>query len=327
MARSGRRSSETRNRPRFRAVLAVTVLTMLVTALGAPSASAKVRVPSVGVWLGAFPNKGGDNIRALHQIEAAVGRQMRIVNKYHSWSNHAYRFERQLIANGRIPLISWRATEQTPDRARAQRIASGRYDVLIKRTAAAVRALRGRVLIRLAWEMDQGPGERQYIGGPVQFIRAWRRVVSIFRAKGVRNAEFVWAPRAGSFKKGTGQHFYPGPAWVDWIGGSAVPIHHFAGFRSLFGGFHAWAARQPKPLLIWVGVRERSGNPRWKAAFFRGMNQAVRGWRRVKAVVYYHARAPKGYSYYVDTSPQALRAFRAMVRSNYFTPGPGNALM
>lgn len=327
MARSGRRSSETRNRPRFRATLAVVILTMLVTALWGPTASAKVRVPSLGVWLGAFPNKGGDNYRALHQMEVAIGRRLKIVNKYHSWSNHSYQFERQVLAGGRIPLISWRATETSPDRARAQRIASGRYDVLIRRTAAAVRALRGRVLIRFAWEMDQGPGERQHIGTPIQFVRAWRRVVSIFRSMGVRNAEFVWAPRAGSFKKGIGQRFYPGPTWVDWIGGSAVPIHNYAWFRELFGGFHTWASRQPKPLLIWVGVRERSGNPTWKARFIRGMNLSVRGWRRVKAVVYYHARAPKGYNYFVDTSPQALRAFRAMARSNYFTPGAGNALM
>jgi hypothetical protein len=106
-----------------------------------------------------------------------------------------------------------------------------------------------------------------------------------------------------------------------------VPIHHYATFRELFRGFHTWAARQPKPLLIWVGVRERAGNARWKATFFHGMNLVVRGWRRVKALVYYHARAPKGYSYFVDTSPQALRAFRAMARSNYFTPGPGNLLL
>jgi hypothetical protein len=327
MARSGRRSSKAGKRPAIRATLSVALLATLVATLWGPAATAKVRVPSVGIWLGACPNKGGDNVRALHQIEAAVGRQMKIVNKYHSWSNHSYRFERQLIAGGRIPLISWRATETAPDRARAQRINSGRYDALIRTTANAVKALRGRVLIRFAWEMDQSPGERQYIGTPIQYVRAWRRVVSIFRARGVRNAEFVWAPRAGSFNKGTGQHFYPGPAWVDWIGGSAVPIDHFVTFRTLFGGYHAWAARQPKPMLIWVGVRERAGNPRWKATFFRGMNRVVRGWRHVKALVYYHARAPKGYTYYVDSSPQALAAFRAMARSNYFTPGPGNALM
>jgi hypothetical protein len=327
MARSGRRFSEARKRPAIRATLSVVILTTLAATLWGPAASARVRVPSRGIWLGAFPNKGGDNVRALHQMEAAIGRHLKIVNKYHSFSNHSYRFERRLIARGRIPLISWRATEMTPDPSRARKINSGRYDTLIRRTALAVRALRGRVLIRFAWEMDQGPGERQGIGRPTQFVRAWRRVVSIFRSRGVRNAEFVWAPRAGSFNKGVGQHFYPGPAWVDWIGGSAVPIHRYATFHKLFGGFHAWAVRQPKPLLIWCGVRERAGNAGWKAAYFRGMNRVVRGWRRLKALVYYHARAPKGYDYFVDTSPQALRAFRDVVRSRYFKPGAGNASM
>jgi mannan endo-1,4-beta-mannosidase len=327
MARAGRPLSGARRGPTIRAALAVLILPTLVASLWSPAATAKVRVPSLGIWLGAFPNKVGDNVRSLRQIEATVGRQMKIVNKYHPWSSHNYRFERQLIARGRIPLISWRATEQSPDGSRAQKIASGQYDGVIRRAATAIRALRGRVLIRFAWEMDQGPGERQYIGKPIQFVRAWRRVVSIFRARGATNAEFIWAPRAGSFKKGIGQRFYPGAAWVDWIGGSAVPIHNYATFRNLFGGFYSWASRQPKPLLIWNGVRERGGNAGWKATYFRGMNGAIRGWRRVKAVVYYHARAPKGYAYYVDTSPQALRAFRGMVRSNYFTPGPGNALL
>ncbi len=303
------------------------LLASLAGALLAPAAEAKVRVPSSGIWLGAFPDASGSNDHALAEVENLLGRKIKIVNKYHSFSNHSYAFESHVIAGGRIPLISWRATEQTPDPHRASKIASGQYDGLIRAAASAIKQLRGRVLIRFNWEMDQSPGDRQYIGTPAQFVRAWRRVVSIFRARRVTNAEFVWAPRAGSFKKGEGQHYYPGPAWVDWIGGSAVPVHNFAGFRDLFGGFYHWASRQLKPVLIWVGVRERPGAAGWKATFIQNMNQTVRGWRHVKALVYYHARTPKGMNYFIDTSAGALRAFRRMSSSNYFRPGIGDTLM
>lgn len=311
-----------------RAVSAVVVSASLVVPAGAPEAIAAEPppvVPTDGTHLGAQVNLryGLDQYDSIVRFEQQIGRKLAIVNRFHPWSKVQYRQEARHVADGRIPLISWRATDDKPDANRARKIASGQYDALIRRHADAINELRGPVLVRWNWEMDQRPGARQYIGEPSDFVAAWRRIVGIFRQRGADNAQFVWAPRANSFNKGTGQQYYPGDRWVDWIGGSAVPLKAFRDFDTIFEGLHRWGAGRGKPLLAWIGAQERPGDPNWKRNFLRGADEALRermtGFR---AFVYYHALSPKGYEFWADTTPQAFGAFRAMACSAHLNAPP-----
>lgn len=295
-------------------LLILLALTMLVAGLVPAASAADPVTPSAGIHFGAQVNLryGLSQYESIERFEGQIGRPLAIVNRFRSFSDHDYRDERRHLADGRIPLISWRATDSALDPNRAQRIASGEFDGLIRDTARAIRDLGQPVLIRFAWEMTATRGQRQYIGEPAQFISAWRRIHDIFAQEGATNGLFVWAPRAAGFKKGTSQAYYPGDSYVDWIGASAVPTFSFRSFDTLFGGFYSWASTRNKPLLTWVGVRENPDDPSWKADFVTGAHTTLQQWPAVKAFVYYHAQSPKGYYYWADTSTAAFNRYRTM---------------
>ncbi|MEO8475972.1 MAG: hypothetical protein ABI572_02840 [Actinomycetota bacterium] len=317
---------QTTRAPKARRHVGASIITALLAGAllwaGAGVASA-VTVPADGAYFGAYVQSQGSQapMDAVNSFERLVGRKIKVVNKYHPFTDHSYRFEADLIATGHIPMISWRATDDALDGHRAEKIASGQYDSLIRTTADALKQLGGRVLLRFAWEMDQPPGERQYIGSSSEVIAAWRRVYNIFQSRNANNVEFLWAPRGASFSKSVGQTFYPGDAYVDWIGGSAVPLDNWNSFGSIFDGFYSWGSQQSKPLFIWVGIRENPNSTAWKASWISDMSATIRqSMPAVKAFVYYHALSPKGYRFWVDTSASALRAYKDMGSKNFFNP-------
>jgi hypothetical protein len=301
-------------------VVAVSIGVSLVAADGA--ATAMIRAPKRGAWFGAYvhPRSGQNAYTAVRAFQRMIGRRSRIVNKYHPFSDHHYDFERWAARTGHIPMISWRATDSSTDSSRAQKIARGDYDGLIRATADAVKRIKGRVLLRFNWEMNQPPGERQYIGPPSEYVAAWRHVVSIFRSRHV-GALFVWMPVAGGFWDGGAQAFWPGRRWVDWVGASGVQGSTWNPFRRAFHSFYRWGHRRGRPLMIWAGVRENPSAPRWKAGFFDDAGRVLRHrWHKVKAFVYYHALSPRGYQFWVDTSSSSSSAFRHVGSLPWFHP-------
>ena len=246
------------NASRLSAVL-VTGLVVGLTIGGITPANA---VPAHKLLFGSHvsPRWGLKQQDAIRQLEGMIGRKLAIVNRFQNLSESSVGFATNMSADGRIPMISWRAVDHKElDPNRAAKIANGDFDPQIRAFADAIKGVGRPVLIRFAWEMTQGPGQVQYIGEPADFINAWRHVVSIFRARGAANAKFVWAPRARSFCKGKGQAYYPGDDWVNWIGSSAVPIDTFTSFDELFGCFYGWASLHDKPMMAWVGVPRGAG--------------------------------------------------------------------
>jgi hypothetical protein len=317
---------QTTRAPKARRHVGASIITALLAGAllwaGAGAASA-TKAPRHGAYFGAYVQADGGRSQtaAVSAFQRLVDRKIKITNKYHPFSDHNYGFEADMVASGHIPMISWRATDDSFDGNRAQKIASGQYDSVIRDTADAMKKLRGRVLLRFAWEMDQTAGQRQYIGSPSEFISAWRHVFTIFQQRGAKNVEFLWAPRAGSFSKGIGQRFYPGDRYVDWVGGSAVPLDNWNSFGSIFDGFYKWGAKQSKPIFIWVGIREKPDQPSWKANWISSMSSTIRHeMPKVKALVYYHATSPLGYRFWVNTSNSALNAFKRMGSTSFFTP-------
>ncbi len=249
----------------------------------------------------------------IHRFEQMIGRKLAIVNRFQNLSESTMGFATNMSAEGRIPMISWRAVDHKQlDPNRASKIANGDFDPQIQAFADAVKGVGRPVLIRFAWEMTQGSGQVQFIGEPSPFIKAWRHVVTIFRARGATNAKFVWAPRARSFCKGKGQAYYPGDAWVDWIGGSAVPINTWTSFDELFNCLYSFAVPHGKPIMAWVGIREQPGAAGWKAKFFDGaVTTIVNDMPKLRALVYFNAISSHS-DYWADSSGRAFTAYKAM---------------
>ncbi len=303
--------------PRLAAVV-VAATVAVVVATGMPAATA-ARPQHVLFGSHVSPRWGLRQQDAIKHFEAMIGRKLAIVDRFLGFSQTSMGFAVHVSAQGRIPMISWRAVDHKDlDPNRAAKIARGDFDQQIRRFANAVKAVHRSVLIRFAWEMTAGPGNVQYIGKPADFIRAWRHVVSLFRQQGAGNARFVWAPRARSFCNGKGLAYYPGNAWVNWIGASAVPYNTWSPFRRLFGCFYSWAAPHAKPLLAWVGVRERPGDPQWKARFLNGARRAIgTSMQKLSAFVYFNSTSNKA-NHWADSSAASFRAYKTMACGQFF---------
>ena len=287
---------------------------------------AKSIMPKRGTLLGANVSKEKTSSRynSVLGFEKQIGRKLNILNRFHEFSSGItsdFYWDRKHIKDGRTLLISWRATDNAgirrgkPDPLRARKIVAGKYDRQIKAMAVALRDLRAPVLLRFNWEMDQNRGDPQYIGTPKEFIAAWRYVYKKFESIGAKNVQWVWAPRARSFAKGIGQKFYPGYEYVDWVGGSSVPINSFTSPRTIFGSWNQWAANIGKPQLLWIGLRENKRDSGWKARFINELRYLATGqWSGLKAIVYYNSNSPLGHDYTIDTSRSSLSAFRNLAR-------------
>lgn len=298
----------------------------------APLLAARPTGPANGAWFGAHVNpRNQGQLPSIHTFEKQVDRRLDVANKYHGFlgMKTSLSVEKTLISEGTVPMVSWRGTEDKPDGQRAIKIARGGYDDNIVASANALRALGGPVLLRFNWEMDQKAGGRQYIGEPVDFIAAWRHIHTIFQTQGATNVAFLWAPRASAFRgNNRGPAFYPGDKYVDWIGGSSVPIDTNPDFVPIYGDFYNWAHTYHPgvPVLMWGGVKEDPRDSTYKAGWMNQVHSTLKTqWPQVKAFVYYHAKSPTGSLFWADTSNQSLNAFINMGCDPYFhkDPQPG----
>jgi len=188
-------------------------LGVIIFTLGAAFVAGGITAPATNavspphVLYGAWVQQGtaATHADAVRALEANLGYTLALDNHYRPWANTFWRDEQDDIASGRTPMVSWTARGTT-----AAAIASGSQDATIARVADAVKALKSRVLVRFAYEMDQPKGSPRYLGSAADFIAAWRHVYTMFQTRGVTNARFVWSPIAANFKNGVAQSFYPG---------------------------------------------------------------------------------------------------------------------
>lgn len=218
-----------------------------------------------GVYLGAFVNPKAEDragqepgLPELGQtpaFERQIGRPLAILHFYTAWKIPAPTGTLSTIEHrfGAIPLISWQCADPLA------KIADGADDQLIYRYAIALKSVGGPIFLRWHWEMNLKTSQRRCPGTPARFKAAWKRIWKIFHGQlkvngkkvKARNVAFVWAP--GLSKKNYAAYF-PGSAFVDWIGadGYSRPNKGRPTFPQLFGGWYGWArAHDPQaPLMV-----------------------------------------------------------------------------
>jgi hypothetical protein len=171
---------------------------------------------------------------------AAVGARPTMVMEFEAFSrrrtitNHLMEARRQGLRAFMVtwePWVSVRASQGKAAQYREQpeysnaAIASGRWDDYLHAFARSVAGVELRTYIRYAHEMngDWYPWSRD----PPSYVRAWRRVVDIFRAEGANNAKFVfsvnpslWQDRA--LFEPTMRRYWPGDGHVDYLGSTMI---------------------------------------------------------------------------------------------------------
>ncbi len=179
----------------------------------------------------------------------------------------------QAVKLNALPLIQLNPGKLKPKVI--QEIASGRYDKNIKNYADQVRGFKRCIAISLGHEMN-GWWYRwgQHWNTPATFIKAWRRVHTIFAQEGATNVIWSWDP-SHQYQQVTptkiatpAKEWYPGAKYVNWIGLDGYlgsdNNRHLQSFDEIFG-FQLHDIKQFAPHKL-VYLAETGVNPGPSAA-------------------------------------------------------------
>ena len=146
-------------------------------------------------------------------------------------------------------------------------IADGSLDsTIIIPQAQRVKAL-GSTKIFLAFdsEMDDTTSHpAESYGTPADYVAAYQHIYNVFKAQGVTNVIWVWTPTGYSGYYGTLSQYYPGNAYVDWVGYDPYNFYECSSSQTnwrspttLFSGFYNWvsngglgAGAESKPMIL-----------------------------------------------------------------------------
>lgn len=310
---------------------AAIVMSLLVSACGsgtpavitgAPAQSigalaAATRTVALGVNTADAPS-----VAQAQSFAQLAGRRPQVVMWYQSWSEPLFYVNqvRPLAAQGYIPMINWHPSGSPSSRYTLHAIASGEFDAYI-RTSARSAARWGRpMFLDLAQEMNiPGYAWSPGVNGntPALYIRAWRHVVSIFRAEGARNVRWVWAPNTDCDGRCPFTAFYPGDKWVDWVGLDGYNLAGVDGgpwkqFQRIFAGsYRALIALTDKPVMIAETASTENGGS--KAQWILSLRGALlSSFPRVRLLVWFDRI--KEADWLINSSPSSLAAFRTIMR-------------
>jgi hypothetical protein len=178
-----------------------------------------------------------------------------------------------------------------------------------------------------------GYGDPALADGPERFRDAYKHIHDVITAQGADNLTWFWHVTAGSYPKTAWNSiasYYPGDAYVDWIGVSNYgPISFEERFKKSFAAimdraYPQLAALSPdNPIAVLeYGVRQDRAKARWIAG---AINSVASGrWPRIKALSYWHERWRNGdgsiSNLHIDSDKKTLKAYRRGVAKPIFTP-------
>lgn len=311
---------------------------VLAAPLAGPAASATPVRPTgplsltTGAYFGALVNPDRSTPSStpaeVAAMETQIGRKLDIVNHFYTYTQIVGSTgEVQDVAGGRIPMVTWGATDTTS-------INNGSQDAFITAQANRLKNLGGPVFLRYYHE-PEGAYRSAIVHSPAAYISAWRHARALFAAAGATNVIWVFCTTAYSFRvvpNPAPQAFYPGDADVDWVaadGYNFAPVKPRAkwnDFTTVMGKWYAWAATKPRPMMVAeYGVLDDPSVPGRKAAWYDDMRAKVQTTMTlIQAVVAWSTSNTKGgltYNWVVDSSKSSLDRWKAMANDPYFNPG------
>jgi len=157
---------------------------------------------------------------------------------------------------------------------------------------------------------------------PATFVAAWRHVVEVFRAAGAANVTWLWTVNSIRGASGSLRQWWPGAAWVTWIGVDGYFFQAPDSFGSVFGSTIADIRTfSSAPLLIAeTAVGTTSDRTSQIAALFAGARAA-----HVAGVVWFDEAQHAGryhQDWRLEDDPSALAAFTAAA-TTYLAPPAG----
>ena len=333
-----------------------TVAEPVSTALAVPAQGAYL-----GAYIDSGDDEDDVSLEKLLEFEELAGKKQAIVASSSYWGQQTFPSAnlRIIARHDSIPLLFWspwdKPYEQSkgPDRFSLDAILAGTWDEYIDRWGDGARAYGRPFLVAWGLEMngDWFPWSGTYFGGekavpgaspvrhqgPEKFKRAYRYVVDRVRARGAKN--ILWVFHANNFSEPSEdwnhlKQYYPGPEYVDWLAVSAYgkqfPTEPWVDlYDVLEDPYRELCELDPtKPILLaefGVGEFPSTGDKaEWFKEAFASLEHKM---PRIKGAVYWHERWQNSDQTYsnlrINSSPEALEAFRAGVADRYWLDRPG----
>jgi hypothetical protein len=200
----------------------------------------------------------------------AAGRQPNLVGYYSGWGEHfATSFATTVHRHGAVTIL-----QIDPTDAAIAAIVAGQYDRYLRSYADTVRDFGYPVVIGFGHEMNAtwySWGYR-HVRPPV-FVAAWRHLVTLFRDEGADNVTWLWTLQADEPGTGPIASWWPGSAYVTWVGIDGYYYRRSDTFTSVFGKTIAQVRGiTHRPLLLSeTAVGPMAGQPAKIANLFAGM--------------------------------------------------------
>ncbi len=313
-----------------------------------------------GCVIGIYPEKGNETLGAgdLYEIddfEALTEHEIGSVVWFPTWDDE-FPMEacQKLAKRGIIPHLTWELFWPSVDPNNSRQtgpdgyqgfndVLNGKYDDYIDRFAEAAKTFDREVLIRFLhefngnWYVWSGNKNGQGNGGPEKVVAVWRYVVDRFNAKGADKVRWLWVPHGPSTDRSPEawndvSNYWPGGEYVDWIGldgynfypkdpwGGTRPLRDFDNcFRALYD---SCAVLGDHPMMIAeFGTGEFQSGDFDKAAWITdAFNKIKIEYPRIKIFTWFNIN--KELDWRVNSSPEALTAFKAAMQDPYYIASP-----
>ncbi len=321
----------------------------------------KLVPPPEGVYHGAFPDFGGpeDNVTSNRIIDFENLVSKPIVWAYFSnnWIE-GIRFPETSVhiihQQGIIPFIRMMPrsnfNEGGPDPVYTmQCIIDGDFDTDLIQWAEDAKKTDIPLIIEFGTEVNgdwfswngrwNGGGESHQYGdpnlpdGPERFRDAYRHIIDLFRAQGVKNITWVFHVDAYACPEESWNSmaaYYPGDNYIDWIGvsvyGPQKTGEEWQTFTEIFDDsypeFSSISTEKPLAVLEFGVIDDSTtGN---KAAWIQDALESIKNGKypRIKAISYWHETWENEdgtiSNLRLDSSPEALEAYRKEIADSFF---------
>lgn len=331
---------------------------LLVGLSSATQALPRLEPPTQGAYSGAFVEFGlSEDQVSLEKIENFVnlaGKPPALVIFANHWG--AQRFPQQQLRiidrTGATPLILWYPWERPPEESSGQiytldQIIHGQWDAYLDQWGQEAKAF-GRPLL-VSWGLEMNGDWYPWSGvhhngaslatsirpGPPKYREAYRHVVDRVRATGADNISWVFHVNNLSVPNETWNSmaaYYPGSAYVDWLGMSAYgkqyPGREWVSVKeAITSHYQELAAVDPdKPILLaeWgVGEFPKEGS---KAAWISEAMTQMKQLPRLKGAVIWHERWQNDNLEYsnlrIHSSMEALNSYRERIAEPFWVDRP-----
>jgi mannan endo-1,4-beta-mannosidase len=258
-----------------------------------------------GSYIGVFQPEAPESYAGITAFTNTTGVSPRVVSYYSGWLEPFQSvFAAEAVRHGALPLV-----QIDPTNISLAAIASGQYDNYLRSYADSVHSFGHKVILGFGHEMNAG----WYSWGwkhtrPKVFVAAWRHIVDVFRQQGADNVVWMWTvnvdPASDSAIKSPAR-WWPGGAYVDWVGIDGYYLKQSWSFAPLFGPtikiVHS-LSRLPVPILISEVGAPASDQPAKIADLFAG----IRAYGLL-GFIWFDSNGSRDWAL---TTPAAIAAFR-----------------